>query len=136
MIIEILLAVFIALLLVAFIALYKSAKFIKNFLPPGVLHPMPAPEGDLTKTWKYKLVLLKTYFDTGFSVTSYVKYLIAIFGLSSLQWKWAVGLFISYGILCFIFGWAYIKFGFYNAQQEVSNQFNPFVKEVRDRKNI
>ena len=96
-----------------------------------------APAGDsLVKSKKYKFVLWKTYFDTGFSITSYVKYLIAIFGISSLQWKLAIGLFVSYGILCIFIGWIWIKFGFFDAQNEVSNQFNPFVKEVRERKNI
>ena len=85
-------------------------------------------------------MVIKAYFDNGYSITSYPKWAFAILGIGSAikgysLWYLALGA-LGYGILCFILGWSFLKYGFYLAQQEVSNQFNLFVKELRERKNI
>ena len=36
------------------------------------------------------------------------------------------------GVLCFIIGCVWYKFGIVEAETEVGNQFNPFVKEMRE----
>ena len=116
---------------------------IVNFLPPETSPRMeekaPNKIGVLS-SWKYKFMLLKAYFDNGYSLTSYPKWAFAILGIGSAikgysLWYLIFGAF-SYGILCLMFGWIFIKLGFYEMQQEVSNQFNLFVKELRKRKNI
>ena len=151
MIIEILLAALVFLFAIIGFFLWKFYKIIINFLPPGVLDSVPALTGEKTgvlsfpppfvlSSWKYKLCLLKTYFDNGYSLTSYPKWALAIMGIGSaikgysLMWLFA-GAFL-YGFFCFVIGYVWLKLGFYLATQEVSNQFNLFVKEMRERKNI
>jgi len=80
---------------------------------------------------KYKLNLHKRYFDLGYGFTSYLKYFIAFIGLASRNVKWTMIIGVAYAISCYIFGWAWIKFGWYEAEIEVNNKFNKFVKEMR-----
>ena len=90
-----------------------------------------------SSNWKYKTMLLKAYFDNGYSITSYPKWAFAIFGIGSAIKGYSLWYRIlgagTYGILCFILGYVFLKMGFYEAQQEVSNQFNLFVKEMREK---
>ena len=79
----------------------------------------------------YKFVLLKAYFDKGYGVTSYFKFAIAIFGVSSLNPKLTLSIFFVYGLLCFLIGWIWYKYGFAESEAEVSNKVNPFVQEMR-----
>ena len=79
----------------------------------------------------YKFALIKAYFDKGYGTTSYFKYAIALFGLASLQTLTTLIIFFFYGISCFFIGWLWYKYGFAEAEQEVSNRFNLFVKEMR-----
>ena len=81
----------------------------------------------------YKFALYKSYFDTGYGITSYLKYAIALFGLTSLETKLTLIIFLFYGISCFIVGWWWFKFGYQEAQNEVGNRHNKFVKEVREK---
>lgn len=80
---------------------------------------------------RYKFCLLKAYFEKGYSLTNYVKYIIALFGLASLNVKATLILGFIYGFSCFIVGWAWFKYGFVEAELEVQNRFNLFVKEMR-----
>ncbi len=80
---------------------------------------------------KYKLVLIKKYFDTGYGLTSPLKWGLAIVG-ATLQDIELIKLYgIIYIILCFVAGWAWIKWDFYTAEQEVNNRLNLFQKEMR-----
>ena len=79
----------------------------------------------------YKYALLKAYFDKGYGVTSYLKYMIAFFGLASSNVKTTLVIALIYGIFCFVLGWFLYRIGYAEAEQEVSNQFNLFVKEMR-----
>ena len=85
---------------------------------------------------KYKIVLLKRYFDVGYAATSYMKYLIAFIGGAEIilnqSYTFALSIGFLYGIGCFIFGWLWIKQGWLTAEIEVSNQYNKFVHEMRD----
>lgn len=82
--------------------------------------------------FKYKLMLLKAYFDTGYGVTSYLKWFIAFYGISSLNVKFTMALAVSYVFFCLIVGYYFYKWGFALAAAEVGNQFNLFQKEVRE----
>ncbi len=79
----------------------------------------------------YKLALLKSYFDAGYGITSYLKYMIAFFGLASADVKTTLIIGVLYGISCFLIGWIAYQSGFIEAQAEVSNQYNLFQKEIR-----
>lgn len=81
----------------------------------------------------YKLALHKAYFEKGYSLTNYVKYLIALFGLSSLNVKVTLSLGVVYAFFCYFIGLGWYRFGFIEAEIEVSNQFNLFVKQVREK---
>lgn len=89
------------------------------------------------KEWQYKLCLHKTYFDTGYGITSYMKYIIALIGgmnvfyfNGSLLSVAVLG--FAYGIFCYFFGLIWYKWHFILAQNEVANRFNLFQKEVRE----
>jgi len=79
----------------------------------------------------YKWVLLKAYFDKGYSLTSYPKWIFAVAALKIASGVTAVYLGLAYTILCFVLGWAWYHYELATAEQEVSNQFNLFVKEMR-----
>ena len=82
----------------------------------------------------YKVALWKAYFEKGYSITSYVKYLIAIIGITGVPAKYLLPLFFVYGASCFLIGrWVY-RSGFADAEKEVTNKIDPFVKQMRNSK--
>jgi hypothetical protein len=81
----------------------------------------------------YKAMLWKEYFDKGYGVTSYVKWIIALTGLTTRSFALTMALFALYGLLCFGIGKLWYKYGLVNAEHEVQNVVNPFVKEVREK---
>ena len=87
------------------------------------------------KGYKYRFNLHLHYFDTGYGRLSIVKYfwLIAAGGsiLSGIDYIYAMYAGIVYMVVCYLFGWAWFRFGWFEAQIEVTNQFNLFVKETR-----
>ena len=83
----------------------------------------------------YKFCLLKAYFEKGYGLTNYIKYLIALFGLSSLNVKSTLIMALFYAVGCFILGYYWFRFGVIEAEIEVGNQFNHFVKEMRKKVN-
>lgn len=84
---------------------------------------------------KFRLNLHKAYFDKGFGITSYFKYLIIIFGGYSFQQNISLMITfyvsLAYAVFCYFFGWYWFNFGWYEQEIEVGNQFNCFVKEMR-----
>jgi len=88
------------------------------------------------KEWQYILCLHKTYFDTGYGITSIVKYLIGLLGFGNIlvggQFSTLVYAGFGYVIFCYIFGLMWYKWGFIWAQNEVGNRWNLFQKEVRE----
>ena len=95
-------------------------------------------ENEKNKMRFYKIAFLEACFNKGYGVTAPVKYLIAIFGISTAiiteEMKLVLILGFGYVIFCLILGYILYKLKYVNAQIEVSNQFNPFVKEVRNSK--
>lgn len=88
----------------------------------------------------YKFCLHKAYLDKGMALTNYVKYIIVILGVGEAVSSNSVNktLFFAflYAIGCYFIGWKWFNSTYVEAEMEVGNQFNPFVKEVRERKHI
>lgn len=91
----------------------------------------------IQKTKLYKFVLFKAYFDKGYSWLSYPKYIfllllgadtIASGGENMLR---IIILGLVYLVFCFILGKILYKKNFVDAEFEVGNVFNPFVREMR-----
>ncbi|MAH51805.1 hypothetical protein CMI37_38670 [Candidatus Pacearchaeota archaeon] len=81
----------------------------------------------------YRLMLWKAYFDKGYGVTSYFKYLIAFYGMSSLDVSLTMILGMFYGVSCFFIGYFWYKCKLVDAEHEVNNVVNPFIREMRDK---
>lgn len=79
----------------------------------------------------YNFCLLKAWFEKGYGLTNYIKYIIALFGLSSLNVKATLIMGLVYGLSCFLIGWVWYHYKFIEAEHEVNNRVNPFVKEMR-----
>ena len=90
------------------------------------------PEG--VSEWKWRFLLYKRYFDVGYGITSYVKYFIAFFGLSSLNVGKTLLLGLLYAVLCSVVGYFWFRGDFAEVDQEIGNRFNLFVREMRDLK--
>ena len=86
---------------------------------------------NLKNTKVFKFCLLKRYFDTGWAISTPVKYGIALFGLSSLDVTNTLLMGVTYANLCFILGYLWYEKGFAIAMAEVSNQYDLFIKEMR-----
>lgn len=84
----------------------------------------------------YKILLWKAYFDKGFSLLNYVKYIIAIAGVGavfqgmSFWWVFVAG--VVYGLICLILGRLWFKFKLIDTENEIQNIFNPFQREMRE----
>lgn len=83
------------------------------------------------KDWRYKAVKAKVYFDHGYGMTNYVKYIIAFTGLASKDMTLTLMLGFIYVPACFLIGWYWINHGWYEREIEVSNEFNWFVRQMR-----
>ncbi len=81
---------------------------------------------------KYKITLIKGYFDKGWSLTTYIKYLIALFGLASLNIKATLIVGVIYAFFCYFIGYYWFKYQWVSAEHEVQNRFNPVMKEIRE----
>lgn len=84
----------------------------------------------LSRGYKYFLLTHKLYFDTGLGLTNYFKYVIAFIGLASNDVKKTLIAAIIYAIICYILGYIWIKKDMATIDNDVKNQFNPFVKET------
>lgn len=78
-----------------------------------------------------KFALHKRYFDTGFSVLNYLKYPLVLMGIAIPNVKSIIGVAVLYGLACYFLGWWWLNKGMTEAEAEVSNRYNPFVKEMR-----
>jgi len=83
------------------------------------------------KDWKYKTVKVKAYFDKGYGLTHYIKYVIAIFGITSNMLGLTMFIVFLYIPVCFLIGWWWLNHGWYTREIEVGNEFNQFVGEMR-----
>lgn len=76
-------------------------------------------------------MVVKAYFEKGYGLSHYIFKLIAVFGLTSQQLEATIWALIIYTILCFVVGFCFYHFGFVNAELEVRNRYDPFVKQMR-----
>lgn len=79
----------------------------------------------------FKFALHKRYFDTGFGVLNYAKYPLVLLGIAIPDVKAIVFVALFFGLFCYFLGWWWLNKGMTDAETEVSNQFNPFVRQVR-----
>ena len=84
----------------------------------------------------YKFALWKAYFDKGYSLLSYPKYILILMGVGDViasggKSTNVIVIGILFGLFCFALGWFWYAKQIVNAEIEVSNQYNQFVKEMR-----
>jgi len=84
----------------------------------------------------YKFALWKAFFDKGYSLLSYPKYILILMGVGDViasggKSTNVIIVGIAFGIFCFLLGWFWYHNKIVNAEIEVSNQYNPFVHEMR-----
>lgn len=86
---------------------------------------------------QYKIILHKNYFDTGYGLTSFPKYIAAVLGIGNAIVNQSLSEIIIggliYAIVCYVIGFFWFRNGWVEASAEVGNQYNPFVKEVRTK---
>ena len=92
-------------------------------------NPFEAPLG--TNKAVFKVLLLKRYFEMGYGLTNYVKYLLALFGVASQDVKNTMLLAGVYAVMCLVIGYYWYKWGLFELDTEISNRFNGFVREMR-----
>ena len=81
----------------------------------------------------FRILIQKAYFDKGLGLTNYAKYLIALFGIASLNFKLTMYIGFAYLVFCYILGRLWYKYKLVETENEVNNIFNPFVKEMREK---
>ena len=79
----------------------------------------------------YKFCLWKAYFEKGYGITSYIKYLIAVFGLTSQKLFITLLVAVIYGFACLILGKLWFYYRVVDTEYEVQNRVNPFVRQMR-----
>ena len=84
-----------------------------------------------TESRRFKIILHKAFFDKGYGILGYLKYLIAFFGFASGDWITTILLGIIYVPACYVAGRLWYAKGLATAEMEVGNQFNKFVIEMR-----
>ena len=62
-----------------------------------------------------------------------LKYFIAFFGLASRDVNSTMWMAIGYTLGCYLLGWIWFNTDFNRANIEVGNQYNNFVKEMREK---
>jgi len=85
---------------------------------------------------KYKIALWKSYFETGYALTNYLKYGVLAFGLDYIlkdKIKIAFILGIAYAIVCTVLGYYWYKTDFALANAEVGNRYNKLAIELRKK---
>jgi len=84
----------------------------------------------------FRFCLHKAYLDTGMGLTNYLKYVIALFGIATSNVKTTLIIAFFYVIACYFIGRWWYKSKMKLAEVEVGNQFNLFVKQMREKKDL
>ena len=79
----------------------------------------------------YNFCLWKAWFDKGYSLSSYPKWIFAITALKVSNIKLIIWLGLIYTLSCFVIGYLWYKYDIILAEAEVGNQYNLFQKELR-----
>lgn len=84
----------------------------------------------------YRLAIQKFYFEKGYSLSHYFFKAAAVVGIAAGDAKSTLIMALAYGAFCYLLGrWAYNS-GFSQAEIEVNNKIDPFVKEMRKKRKI
>lgn len=90
----------------------------------------------MKETKIYKILLWKAYFDKGFGLLNYVKYILAVAGVSAafngIEIKTIVIIGVIYGIVCLILGRLWFHYKLVDMEAEIQNKINPFQREIRE----
>lgn len=79
----------------------------------------------------YSIAQHKGYFDKGYSLTSYLKYVYLAVGFTTTDTRLILVIGLCFIPFCYLLGlWAY-KSGWVEAEVELGNKHNKFVKEIR-----
>lgn len=73
----------------------------------------------------------KAYFDKGMDILNYGKYIIAALGIATDNIKTILILAGSFAVAAYIVGLIWFKLKFIDAELEVYNRVNPFVRDMR-----
>jgi len=79
----------------------------------------------------YKALLWKAYFDKGYGLTNYFKYLLLAFGWATDDVKTTIAVGTLWAFSCLIIGRVWFHYKLIETENEVNNNFNPFQVEVR-----
>lgn len=86
----------------------------------------------------YKFCLFKAYFDKGLSLMAYPTKALMVLGIGAVAQNYSlrnvVIVTIAYALFCFVLGKLWFKFKIVDAEHEVMNNVNPFVREMRSKK--
>jgi len=84
-----------------------------------------------------KFALHKRYFDTGYGTLNYPTKALMVLGIGwNIQGdnlKWTIIFTMIYSIFAYFLGWWWLNYGMLDAETEISNRYNPFVDEVREK---
>lgn len=81
----------------------------------------------------FRVLMLRTCFETGLAVSAYFKYIVIGYGAASQDVRSTMLFGLYYGIFCLAFGFVWLSFGFATMSNEIANMFNDFIKEMREK---
>lgn len=81
----------------------------------------------------YNLLFAKSCFDKGMSLMYYLKYVILAVGIASRDVMTTIWLGVGYVITSGILGFIWFHYNLADAEKEVMNRYDPFVKEMREK---
>ena len=79
----------------------------------------------------YNAMRVKAWFEKGYGLSHYLFKLIAVLGLTSGAVEATIYACIAYTIFCFILGFCWYHFHIVDSEIEVTNRYDPFVREMR-----
>ena len=88
-------------------------------------------EHALIATKKYRFRLQMRYFEYGNSMIGYVKWLIAFWGITTVDFVTTFMFAFAYAIICYTTGRLLFKLRMPEVENEISNQFNLISKQLR-----
>ncbi len=86
----------------------------------------------MRNTIQYQFALHKKRVDVGYGITYIIKWFLGYFAASSQNVQMTFTLSIIWIISCYFLGWFWIDSRMMEAEQEVNNQNDTFVKEMRE----
>ena len=79
----------------------------------------------------YNLMQVKAWFEKGYGLSHYFFKAAAVVGIAANEALLTFYMCVAYAIFCFILGFVFYHYGFINAEIEVENNYNHFVKQTQ-----